>query len=270
MAYYADAGVRHLLRRAGFGATPEDLGYYGELRFEDAVNLLVNFEQVEDDVDANIGKAGYMGVTVRGSFQPNTVINDARQRWLFRMVHSLRPLQEKMTLFWHNHFATAYSKVAGAYGTSDGTRLMAAKPSEDPAMLEGQVETIRRLAVGSFRDLVIAMARDPAMLIWLDGRFNTRDEAAGELRPRADGTVQHGRRVLHGVRRLRGGPRLHRLEPQPHDDVGVGPVSVVQVRLQRLAARDGGQDVQLPRSTRTAAGPSRRGRPTPACRTAST
>jgi uncharacterized protein (DUF1800 family) len=174
MTYYADAAVRHLLRRAGFGATQEDLGYYGELRFDDAVNLLVNYEQVEDDVDANIGKPGYVGVTVRGSFQPNTVINDSRQRWLFRMVHSLRPLQEKMTLFWHNHFATAYSKVAGAYGTSDGARLMAAKPSEDPVQLEGQVETIRRLAVGSFRNLVIAMAKDPAMLIWLDGRFNTK------------------------------------------------------------------------------------------------
>jgi uncharacterized protein (DUF1800 family) len=174
MAYYADAGVRHLLRRAGFGASPDDLGYYGELRFEDAVGLLVNFEQVEDDVDANIGTAGHVGVTIRGSFQPNTVINDARQRWLFRMVHSRRPLQEKMTLFWHNHFATAYSKLAGAYSSSDATRMMAAKPSEDPVAMEGQVETIRRLGVGSFRDLVIAMAKDPAMLVWLDGRFNTK------------------------------------------------------------------------------------------------
>ena len=46
-------------------------------------------------------------------FSPNTVITDARQRWLFRMVHTNRPLQEKMTLFWHNHFATAYTKIAG-------------------------------------------------------------------------------------------------------------------------------------------------------------
>jgi len=174
MAYYADAGVRHLLRRAGFGATPEDLGYWGELRFDDALNLLINYEQIDDDVDTHIGEAGYVGVTVRTAFQPNTVINDARQRWLFRMVHSLRPLQEKMTLFWHNHFATAYSKISGAYGTSDGTRLMASKPSEDPVGLEGQVETIRRLSMGNFRDLVIAMAKDPAMLIWLDGRFNTK------------------------------------------------------------------------------------------------
>ena len=41
-------------------------------------------------------------------------MNDARQRWLFRMLHSNRPLQEKMTLFWHNYFATGYTKLAGA------------------------------------------------------------------------------------------------------------------------------------------------------------
>jgi uncharacterized protein (DUF1800 family) len=174
MAYFADESVKHLLRRAGFGASKTDLGYYGELRFDDAVRLLVNFEQIDDDVDGKIGNAAYVGVTVRGSFQPNTVINDARQRWLFRMVHSNRPLQEKMTLFWHNHFATAYSKLAGAYSSSDATRLMASRPSEDPVGLEGQVETIRRMAVGSFRDLVVAMAKDPAMLIWLDGRYNTK------------------------------------------------------------------------------------------------
>jgi uncharacterized protein (DUF1800 family) len=110
-----------------------------------------------------------VSVTTRGTFSPNTVINDARQRWLFRMVHSARPLQEKLTLFWHNHFATAYSKVAGAYGSSDATRMMAAKANEDPAKLQGQVETIRAMCMGSFRDLVIAIAKDPAMLVWLDG-----------------------------------------------------------------------------------------------------
>lgn len=174
MAYYADADVRHLLRRAGFGASAADLEYFGDLRFGAAVDVLVDFEQIEDDVDARIGMPGHVGITVRGTFRPNTVINDARQRWLFRMVHSNRPLQEKMTLFWHNHFATAYSKVAGAYGSSDATRMMAAKPAEDPKGMEGQVETIRRLGVGNFRDLVVAMAKDPAMLVWLDGRFNTK------------------------------------------------------------------------------------------------
>jgi uncharacterized protein (DUF1800 family) len=111
---------------------------------------------------------------VRGEFKPNTNITDARQRWLFRMLHSGRPLQEKLTLFWHNHFATAYSKVSGAYGSSDGTRLMAAKPSEDPVQQEGQIELIRRMCLAPFDQFLVAMAKDVAMLVWLDGRFNTR------------------------------------------------------------------------------------------------
>ena len=169
-----DESIRHLLRRAGFGASPQEFGYYTELGRSATVEALVDYEQFDDDVDTFIGAPGYVSVTARGTFSPNTVINDARQRWLFRMVHSARPLQEKMTLFWHNHFATAYSKVAGAYGSSDATRMMAAKASEDPAKLRGQVETIRVMCMGSFRDLVVAMAKDPAMLVWLDGRFNTR------------------------------------------------------------------------------------------------
>jgi uncharacterized protein (DUF1800 family) len=171
-----DEAVKHLLRRAGFGASPNEFEFYGELNHRAAVDTLVDYEQFDDDVDSFIGVPGYVNVTVRGTFSPNTVINDARQRWLFRMVHSARPLQEKMTLFWHNHFATAYSKVAGAYGGSDATRMMAAKASEDPAKRQGQVETIRQLCLGSFRDLVIAMAKDPAMLVWLDGRFNTKQK----------------------------------------------------------------------------------------------
>src|SRR5512137_35643 len=171
-----DESIRHLLRRAGFGASPQELSYYNDIGRSATVEALVDYEQFDDDVDAFIGQAGYVGVTARGTFSPNTVINDARQRWLFRMVHSARPLQEKMTLFWHNHFATAYPKVAGAYGSSDATRMMAAKASEDPAGLQGQVETIRAMCMGSFRDLVIAMAKDPAMLVWLDGRFNTRQK----------------------------------------------------------------------------------------------
>lgn len=61
---------------------------------------LIDFEQQPDDVDAKIGQDAYVGVTARrGQFLPNTRITDARQRWLFRMVHSQRPLQEKMALF---------------------------------------------------------------------------------------------------------------------------------------------------------------------------
>src|SRR2546428_13122929 len=67
-----------------------------------------------------------------------------RSRWLFRMLYSARPLEEKMTLFWHNHFATGYSKIAGIIGTTDAARLMAAVPGQDPAGQRGQVEVFRQ------------------------------------------------------------------------------------------------------------------------------
>ena len=111
-------------------------------------------------------------MTTRGTFAPHLNITDARQRWLFRMVHSERPLQEKMALFWHNHFATAYTKIAGAYDGTEATRMLAAKPSEDRDGTKGQLELFREHALGNFRDLLIAVSKDPAILVWLDGRDN--------------------------------------------------------------------------------------------------
>jgi len=166
--------IEHLLRRAGFGATPDELNAYVDLGFTGTVSDLIDYEQVPDAVDSLIGKPGYAAITPRGGFLPAQNITDARQRWVFRMVHSGRPLQEKMTLFWHNHFATAYSKVAGAFGSTEGARYMAAKPSEDPNRVEGQIELLRRHALGNFRDLLVAVAKDTAMLVWLDGRTNVK------------------------------------------------------------------------------------------------
>jgi len=170
-------GVRlleHLLRRAGFGASGAELAAYSKLSYSQAVDRLVNYEQIPDTVDSNIGKPGFVGTTSRGAFSPNTVQDDARQRWLFRMVHSDRPLQEKMALFWHNYFATGISKVGAVAKGENATRLMAAKPSEDPQKQVGQIELFRSSAVGSVRDLLVAVAKDPAMLIWLDGDTNTK------------------------------------------------------------------------------------------------
>jgi uncharacterized protein (DUF1800 family) len=171
----ADVLIAHLLRRAGFGASPDDLATFGSLSYPAAVDRLINYESIPDDVDSKIGQPGFLGTTSNGPFSPNTVITDARQRWLFRMVHSNRPLQEKMALFWHNYFATGYSKVAGATSGIDGTRLMAAKAAEDPQGQVGQIEFLRANALGSLRDLLLGIAQDPAMLIWLDGNTNTKN-----------------------------------------------------------------------------------------------
>ncbi|HEY7172568.1 MAG TPA: DUF1800 domain-containing protein [Vicinamibacterales bacterium] len=174
MAFTLDPQLEHLLRRAGFGARPDELATFRTTSFTGAVALLVNYERVADDVDAKIGTPGYALTTSRGGFSPRTVITDARQRWLFRMLHSNRPLQEKMTLFWHNHFATGYTKLAGIVGAAEATRYMAAKASEDPAGVRGQIEMLRDNALGNFRDLLIDVAKDTAMLFWLDGYTNTR------------------------------------------------------------------------------------------------
>lgn len=75
-----------------------------------------------------------------------------RAWWLNRMLYSPHPLAEKMTLFWHNHFATSNAKVNNA------------------GFMLGQYELMRKHALGSFIELLQGISRDPAMLIWLDGR----------------------------------------------------------------------------------------------------
>ena len=140
-----------------------------QVSYRQAVDYLLAYPR-ETDVDGFIGTPGYLGTS--GGLLPNTNINHARQRWLFRMVHSPAPLLERMTLVWHHHFATAYSKVAGVYGTTDGARLMAGKGSDDLVGQTGQIEMLRANAFGSFRNLLIEVAQDPAMLVWLDGITN--------------------------------------------------------------------------------------------------
>ena len=164
----------HLLRRAGFGVGAADVARWSRLSYLALIDQLINYDPAAADVDSKIGTPGYVGITTHGQFSPNMVINDARQRWLFRLVHTPAPLQEKMALFWHQHFATAYSKVSSIVGTTDATRMLAAKPSEDPGQARGQLELFRQYALGNFSDLLVEVAKDPAMLVWLDGRLNTR------------------------------------------------------------------------------------------------
>jgi uncharacterized protein (DUF1800 family) len=174
-ASVSDRQIEHVLRRAGFGARPDEIDTYSQMSYRDLVDALVDYDGVPDAVDSFIGKPGYVNVTTRGVFSPQSNITDSRQRWLFRMVHSDRPLQEKMTLFWHNHFATGYNKIAGALGASEGARYLAAKSSEDAGHVRGQIEMLRDNALGSFHDILLNIAKDAAMLVWLDGRTNTRN-----------------------------------------------------------------------------------------------
>ncbi len=126
-----DLLIEHMLRRAGFGAAPGDIEKYANLGYATALDQLINYESIFDNVDTLIGKPGYVATTAVGAFTPSMNIAHARQRWLFRMVHTPRPLQEKMTLFWHNHFATGFSKISGDIMSTDAVRVLASKPTDD-------------------------------------------------------------------------------------------------------------------------------------------
>ncbi|HZY83312.1 MAG TPA: DUF1800 domain-containing protein, partial [Gemmataceae bacterium] len=75
-----------------------------------------------------------------------------RAWWLYRMLYSPHPLQEKLTLFWHNHFATSNAKVQNA------------------SFMLGQYDLMRRNALGNFATMLQEMSKDPAMMVWLDTR----------------------------------------------------------------------------------------------------
>src|SRR6202040_1391017 len=87
-------------------------------------------------------------------FSENAEMRRASQWWADRMLRTPRPLEEKLTLFWHDHFATSQEKVLHF------------------DLMLGQNETLRRHASGNFHDLLVAVAQDPAMLIWLDNKDN--------------------------------------------------------------------------------------------------
>ncbi|MCS7002554.1 MAG: DUF1800 domain-containing protein, partial [Dehalococcoidia bacterium] len=136
------AEIAHLLRRAGFGATPSEVQRYAALGYEGAVDALLDFDRVPD-VDNNAVIA-----TIPG-WDPGR-IQSMQLLWATRMALTERPLQEKMALFWHGHFATANTKV------------------NNPLWMWNQYELFRQHAVGNFLTLTHAVAKDPAMMRWLD------------------------------------------------------------------------------------------------------
>jgi uncharacterized protein (DUF1800 family) len=141
------ARVAHLLRRAGFGSTEAELDAYTALGFSGAVDRLLNYEQVDDSAVEQ--RLNDLQLDLRN---PEL----ARYAWMVRMLYTQRPLQEKMTLFWHTHFATALSKVRNA------------------ALMLRQLELFRDNALGNFETLLQQVTRDGAMLNWLDNRQNSK------------------------------------------------------------------------------------------------
>lgn len=141
----------HLLRRAGFAPSQAELDQAVEQGLEATVEQLFADDSEQEAAfkqtfDATAGSL----LNVDDAYQ-------VQSWWLHRMLKTSSPLREKLTLFWHGHFATSVHKV------------------EASELMLRQIDRLRRLAWGNFRELVLAMARDPAMLVWLDGQSSTRE-----------------------------------------------------------------------------------------------
>lgn len=139
----------HLLRRFGLGASESEVDYYlsgGSIA--NAVDRLIDYEKVPEGIDIPID-------SIRSK---NDALNMSQlvSWWATRMICTQRPLQEKMTLFWHDHFATSAEKV------------------NRPFMMYAQNEILRKNATGSFRTLLSEVSKDPAMLLWLDNQDNVK------------------------------------------------------------------------------------------------
>ncbi len=162
------ANAAHLLNRAGFGGPPSEIEKLLSLGHEKAVSWLVDYEKISDPTaDPDWAKPDpermkrIEAMRAAPEEQRRQMQKDEQQLqrdrfmelrgwWLQRMVKGTRPLQEKMTLFWHGHFATSAEKVRDAY------------------YMWRQNELLRRLATGNWLQMLVEVAQDPAMLIWLD------------------------------------------------------------------------------------------------------
>jgi uncharacterized protein (DUF1800 family) len=163
------AMAAHLLNRAGFGGSPAEIQKLADLGPDQAVASLLDYENIPDPTP-NPGWAQpnpeelqkFRQVISTGTPEEKKAAQQARQQaiqkqmlelrgwWLQRMVKGPRPMQEKLVLFWHGHFATSVEKV------------------RNPFYMWQQNELFRRLATGNWQQLLIEAGKDPAMLVWLD------------------------------------------------------------------------------------------------------
>jgi hypothetical protein len=136
----------HLFRRAAFGATPAEI---------DAA-VADGLPKTLAKLTAGAPDAAEMLELVNetGKYIDNPA--DLRAWWLYAIFEGGHPLREKMTLFWHNHFATSYAKIRS-------TKLM-----------YEQNVTLRKHALGKFRPFLLDMSKDTAMLLWLDSNQNVK------------------------------------------------------------------------------------------------
>jgi uncharacterized protein (DUF1800 family) len=153
MASISHDEAAHLLRRMGFGGPPEEIEKLVSLGREGAVDYLINYDRIDNSAMEGVLEKSF-------DFRPpldNIRFNSAeiRRWWFTRMVLTNRQFEEKMTLFWHNHFATALSKVP-------------------EVLMYIQNLTLRKHALDRFDTLLLEVSQDPAMMYWLDTVTNVK------------------------------------------------------------------------------------------------
>jgi Protein of unknown function (DUF1800) len=139
----------HLYRRAAFGPIPAELEQAEKRGPQATLELLFTGEPKAGVLADFLMKEG-----ARLSHRNNTF--ELRAWWLYCMLNSGDPLREKMTLFWHNHFATSIAKV------------------ERPPLMFEQNRLMRKHALGKFGPFLLDMSKDAAMLVWLDSNSNLK------------------------------------------------------------------------------------------------
>ena len=139
--------MAHLLRRAGFGAARDELETYAAGGYEAAVEGLLNPAE-QDSLPEDVIRRYHVDQSEL------RLVNSGAANWLYRMVNTTAPLEEKIALFWHGLFATGERKV------NNGKTMVS------------QIETFRAFGLGRFPDLLVQLSRDPAMIYWLDNNDN--------------------------------------------------------------------------------------------------
>jgi uncharacterized protein (DUF1800 family) len=172
------AKARHLLVRAGFGGTSQEVQQLFSMGLYNAVDHLVDFHRqpsagasldvappsLADPLESQLRNAFIQSQAAapRQSVDGGQLVR-LRQWWLKRMVESPRPLQEKLTLFWHGHFATQQSVVQNSY------------------TLYHQNQLFREHGAGNFGGLLYGIVHDPVMIRYLDNNLNVKGHANENL-----------------------------------------------------------------------------------------
>jgi len=139
--------MAHLLRRAGFGANRNELEEYLAMGYDGAVEALLNPSDPGNMPDDLIRRYHVEQSELRD-------LAGSAAYWMYRMISTSCPMEEKTALFWHGLFATGYAKLNQARS------------------LLNQVEMFRRSGLGSFEELLVELSKDPAMIVWLDNNEN--------------------------------------------------------------------------------------------------